>query len=239
MTLEYRGRLPDGALIRRVVTAPDRAAPVHLRAEQGAMGFAAGTTDRVIRWACATRAAVPVAPNTAGTRFDGRALVFEPGVQGGLCLPGALPDTGACAFGLIYQATGETPETLLTLQPAGRKDYLYLAQRGATVLAGQDAGDLALHLPAPDTGVHLVLCALDAGRATLMVNGASATGTLGAGWDSGAADLFVGCRGQRGGLKRKLGGFRLTDVMIWPQGLDEAGSAAARAVWQERMRDAA
>ncbi len=239
MTLDYRGRLPDGALIRRVVTAPDGAAPVHLRAEHGAMTYAAGTTDRVIRWACATQAAVPVAPNAAGTRFDGRALVFEPGVQGGLHLPAALPDTGACAFGLVYRASGETPETLLTLQPTGRKDYLYLAQRGATVLAGQDAGDLALGLPAPDTGVHLVLCGLEGGRVTLMVNGASATGTLGAGWGNGAADLFIGCRGQRGGLKRKLGGFRLSDVMVWPQGLDEAGAAAARAVWQERMRDAA
>lgn len=239
MTLNYQGRLPEGALIRQFVTAPQGAVPLHLRAEPAAMRFAEGAPDRVIHWAAGAAAAVPVATNTEGTRFDGQALVFETGVQGGLCLPGALPEAGACAFGLIYRATGETPETLLTLQPAGQKDYLYLAQRGAAVLAGQDASDLALSLPVPETGVHLVLCALAGRSVTLMANGASVQGTLGGGWAGGAADLFIGCRGQRAGLKRKLGGFRLSDVMIWPQGLGEGGTAAALAIWQERMRHAA
>lgn len=196
-------------------------------------------------------AALPVGPNADGTVFEPTpappALRFEAETHGGLVLSEVIAETVACSFGLIFQTAEADAETLLTLQPLGLKDYLFLAGRGGEVLAGQDAGAFALSLPLTQKAgqLVLVLCGLSGRQVSVAVNDLDpVTGTLGETWSGSAADLFIGCRGQRAGLRRKLGSFRLCDVMIWP-GRDcladpaDAGAEAARTLWHERQRDGA
>ncbi|MBI1217097.1 MAG: hypothetical protein GC186_01000 [Rhodobacteraceae bacterium] len=260
MTLIYHGSLPPGALVSPTRPAPklprpaDGAAiPLHFTARAADLTGSAGDPARIIRWAArdGAMAALPIGPNADGTVFEPTpappALRFEAETHGGLVLSEVIAESAACSFGLIFQTTEADAETLLTLQPLGLKDYLFLAGRGGEVLAGQDAGVFALSLPLIRAAgqVVLVLCGLTGRRVSVAVNDLDpVTGTLGPGWTGGAADLFIGCRGQRAGLRRKLGSFRLCDVMVWPDrdclaDPADAGVDAARALWHERQRDVA
>lgn len=260
MTLVYQGRLPPGALVFGGAESStpqkphDRTAdPLHFTAQATDLTASHDDQQRIVRWAAREggMAAVPVGPNTDGTLFDAvnrpTVLRFEAETHGGLALSGAIPDIAACSFGLIFQTTDADAESLLTLQPVGLKDYLFIGGRGGEVLAGQNAGDFALSLPLIQKAgqIVLVLCGLSAQRVTVAVNDLDGvTGLLGETWTEGAADLFIGCRGQRAGLRRKLGSFGLSDMLVWPDrdclaDPADAGAAAARELWHERQRDGA
>ena len=259
MTLTYHGSLPPGALVSGIPAAPmpqkpddSTAIPLHFIARTTDLTASDADPQRIVRWMARNGAlALPVGPNTDGTLFDAAnmppVLRFEAESHGGLVLSEAIPDSAACSFGLIFQTAKADAETLLTLQPQGLKDYLFLAGRGGEVLAGQDADDFALSLPLIQKAgpVVLVLCGVSGRRVTVAVNDLDGvSGMLGGGWTAGPADLFIGCRGQRAGLRRKLGSFGLSDVLIWPDrdclaDPADAGAAAARALWHERQRDGA
>jgi hypothetical protein len=260
VTLVYQGSLPPGALVSHSFSAPkptqpadSTAIPLHFSARAANLTASEVDPTRILRWTAqdGTMAALPIGPNASGTRFEPApapfALRFETETHGGLVLSEVIADSAACSFGLIFQTTEADAETLLTLQPLGLKDYLFLAGRAGEVLAGQDAGVFALSLPLIRAAgqVVLVLCGLTGRHVSVAVNDLDpVAGMLGPGWTGGAADIFIGCRGQRAGLRRKLGSFRLCDVMVWPDrdcltDPADAGLGAARALWQERRRDGA
>jgi hypothetical protein len=236
VTITYHGSLPPGALVTHRPENPpaEGSAPVWLDAAAGEFEVMPGDPSRIRRWIDpeAELAAIAVGPNLSGTRHEagpGRpALVFEAGVNGGLVLAGAIADAGRVGFGAIFEPAEADAETLLTLQPLGVKDYLYLAARGTELRAEQDAGDFGLvqSLNAPAGAPVLVLCSVTGAEVRLSANGgAPITGTLAGAGFSGPADLFIGCRGQRPGLKKKLGSFRLLHAFAW-SGEDIGGEAA-------------
>jgi hypothetical protein len=259
VTLIYQGALPTGALVSGITASPtsqkandSTAIPLHFTARATDLTGSERDPLRIVRWKARNGAqAIPVGPNTDGTLFDAAntppVLRFEAESHSGLVLSGAISDIAASSFGLIFQTAEGDAETLLTLQPLGLKDYVFLAGRGGEVLAGQDAGDFALSLPLIQKAgqVVLVLCGVSGRRVTVAVNDLDGVaGTLGATWTGGAADLFIGCRGQRAGLRRKLGSFGLSDVLVWPDrdclaDRADTGAAGARALWHERQRDGA
>lgn len=232
MTLVYHGRLPPGALVNH------RAEGLWLHAEPGAFADA-DAPGRIFAWQAKAGegVAVAVGPNKTGTlTAPGRAaLRFESGEQGGLVLPGALADTARCSFGLIWHPAAADAETLLTLQP-GDGGYLYLAAAGGTIRVERKGGGLDLRAAQPD-GPVLVICGLSGGQVRLAVNDAPPAAAPAA-MPPAPADLFIACRGQRAGLRGKLGAFALTDVFVWP-GHDclaapgDPARAAALAQWRE------
>lgn len=241
--IQYDGALPTGALVHvhRGATDP---APVWLTATPDSFVPMAELPGRISAWWTRTgeAKAVRVGPNAEGTRVDDDppALVFAAGVNSGLVLSGTIPEAGAVTIAAILRTTALDGETLFTLMPTAGGDYVYAAQRGAEVRAEQDRGNLTLIQPiAPGAGqVLLVTLTIAGGQVGLSVNGGPATTAPleGAGM-AGPADLFIGCRGPRGGLHRKLGHFRLTDVLVWPDG--QGDPRAAEALWQERTADVA
>ena len=219
----FPGCLPDGALVNRpqrtavAAPAPNPApappgppAPLWLSCDH------APETAPLRLWPARTgEAAASVPANEAGTaRSTTGALIFRAGENSGLCLPDALPDTATAAAAALFRPLpGASAGTVLSLQPKDGSGYLFLAHEDGQLRIGRKDSDLSLTAPAPD-GVILAALALHADRVALLINGrsaASATLSL-----SGPADLFIGCRNARPGLKNKLGSFHLFDVLLWP-----------------------
>ncbi|MBD1205016.1 MAG: hypothetical protein H9533_12925 [Rhodobacteraceae bacterium] len=219
----FPGRLPDGALVQRKTRTPAAAlaaepasapsgppAPLWLSCDH------APETTALHLWPANTGAAAASVPaNETGTARNATgALVFRAGENSGLMLADALPDsTTASAAALFRPTPGASAGTVLSLQPKDGSGYLFLAHEDGQLRIGRKDSDLSLTAPAPD-GVILAAISLEQGRVSLTVNGrsaASATLTL-----SGPADLFIGCRNARPGLKNKLGSFHLFDVLVWP-----------------------
>jgi len=244
--LRYAGILPPGALVRldrAPVAAP---APNWLTADPDDLEFAPQDPARVLGWRAhgtASCVAHAVAANPSGTTYRHGALRFDAEVNGGLLLADALADAACLTLGLIFKAGLPEARTLFALQPQGADGSFFLDAKGADLRLGQKGGDtrLLLQLEGAADQVTLVLLALDDGQAWLAANGGAAV-SAGTGLaTAGPADLFIACRGARGGLRNKLGAFALSDVLIWPgqnllaQAQDVALSGAI-ALWQERAR---
>ena len=200
---------------------------------------------RVMGWtSCGTNPAeaLPVAGNATGTGFlaDPPALHFVAGENGGLRLGNAITHGAMLTLGLIV--TPDLPEarTLLSLQPLDDEDYIFLSLEGMALrlmLRGSDKV-LAQTLPPDATVPLLIVVSLVDGMARMAVNGGAVIrGPLPAA--PGAADLFIGCRNDRKGMKNKLGGFDLSDVLVWP-GHDLLAASGdlgqVTALWDNRCR---
>jgi hypothetical protein len=261
MTLRYRGRLPPGALVRAdaATSAPSPSpcpvpkypggagaeppAPVWFRAAGAGLAPHPADPVRVAAWAAegGRARAGAVAANRRGTSLDPgppAALAFAPGVNGGLAVAAAVPEAGLCGFGALLRPDREGAGTILTLAPR-TGGYLALSHRDGRLAALLRGGGLDLSLPT-EAGWLVVLCGLSDGAVRLSLNGAPAAVArpASAPLPRGPADLFIACRGARPGLTGKLGGFRLTDVFLWPDRDPLAGDgpapAAVLALWQER-----
>lgn len=240
MALHYNGVLPRGALVRVAAPSPHSPAPVWFAAEAESLTLA--DDGRARRWQARGRAetALAVAANRAGTRFSAGSLQFEAETNCGFLLADAVPDRDCVSLGLIYRPVAGDARTLLTIQGAAESGYIFLDAQGDQIRLAQKGGTLDLSASiAAGVGAVLALCTLSHGTVKLSVNGGS---PLAAPVDPaglrGPADLFIGCRGARAGLRNKLGGFGLTDVLIWP-GTDCLGKAggcdAAVALWTDRL----
>lgn len=241
--IRYEGTLPEGALVHVHRAAADPA-PIWLTATQDSFVPMAELPGRISAWwtRSGEAKAVSVAANAEGTRLDDdpAALAFAAGVNTGLVLSGVIPEAGGVTVSTILRTTPLDGETLFTLMPVDGADYVYAAHRGAEIRVEQDKGDVVLIQPiTPGPGqVLLVTLTIAEGQVGLSVNGGPATlAPLQGTGMAGPADLFIGCRGPRGGLHRKLGQFRLTDVLVWPDG--QGDPTAAEALWQERARHGA
>lgn len=248
MVLNYRGKLPEGVLLRtaKAPTAlpatPVPQADIWLDASAGITRTEAG---RVTGWASRgsiPAQALPVPDNANGTgyRSDPPALQFAAGENGGLRLSGAVADGTCVTLALILTPGLPDARSLLSLQPVAHEDYVFLSLEGPQVrLARKDAvTGLSLTLPTDAQKPLLVLCAVGSGMARMSINGGPVVSAPLAA-EEGPADLFIGCRTARKGMKNKLGRFDLSDVMVWP-GQDllgaKAGFAAVTALWNDRCR---
>lgn len=239
MVLTYPGPLPEGALVRATKpasTGPLPPAPLWLDA--GA-GVTLSDTGGVLLWSAQTGAhtAFPVPANASGTPYEVQTLRFAAGENGGLVLPDAIPDLSSVSFAAILSPNLPDARTLLSLQAKGSDDYIFLSLEDMRLRVAQRGSDVELTMTLkPDSRVPLlILCTFHAGLVRLSVNGGTAvTGNLPI--DPAAADLFIGCRNGRGGMKNKLGSFDLSDVLLWPgQDLPLAPTSLI-ALWEDRCR---
>lgn len=242
--IRFPGLLPEGALVSRPDPAslpvPAPTAPVADFRPPAPLWLScdhAPDNRQLHLWPTGARtgeAAISVPANEGGTaRTATGALIFRAGQNSGLCLHDAVPDLGTATAAAIFRPLpGEAAGTVLSLQPKDGSGYLFLAHEDGRLRIGRKDSDLSLTQPAPD-GVMLVSLAVAQGRVSLSVNGRSAAS---AAVDlAGSADLFIGCRSARSGLKNKLGSFHLFDVLVWPD-TAEPDQTAALALSRERGR---
>lgn len=214
MVLTYRGSLPPGALLR-----PRAPAPHWFHGPDAAVGAPGDANVRHWSARAGSGQASAVDANSDGTQVQPeQGLVFSKGVNGGLVLPGAAEAAERMSFGLVFTPGVHDPETLVTLQPVGQGRYLYLAARAGLLRAAHSDGGLLLEMPlGAGHAPRLAICALSDGRARLSLDGgAPAVADFTGAVPQGPAALYIGCRGQRRGLKGKLGAFTLHDLFIWP-----------------------
>jgi hypothetical protein len=257
MPILFNGALPLGALVGKgAAPAPARPlapaidlgppAPVWFStARQDRLSF--NRDGRVTGWqamAPATAQARPARFNSEGTGWDAetQALDFVEKIHGGLCIEDALPQTGCFSLGLIYTPPPKRDaQTLLSLQAKGAEDYLFLSAESGFVRFGMKGGDASLHAPDPQK-LTLLLLASDGAKVRMALNRDLAV-AVDCALAPAAFDLFLGCRGEARSLLNKLGSFKLTDVLIWPDQDVLAGEVArapeaALGLWQERLRHA-
>ena len=248
MVLLYRGPLPFGVLLRptkapaALPATPVSEADIWLDASTG---VTLSDTGRVTAWASRganPAQALPVPDNATGTayRSDPPALQFAAAENGGLRLAGAIADAACLTVALILTQGQPEARSLLSVQPLAHEDYIFLSLEGPHLrLARKDAAKgLAQTLPVEAQGPLLILCAFSSGMARLSVNGGTAVAAP-LPIEPGFADLFLGCRTARKGMKNKLGRFDLSDVMVWPgQDLLGLGAdlSAITALWNDRCR---
>lgn len=229
MVLTYPGPLPRGALVR--VDAPQM---IWLDAGEG---LTLNDQGRVVGWKArrGQMTAQPVPANAAGTARNPPCLQFVAGENGGLVLSRPLCEN-VLILGIIFSPDLPEPRTLLSLATAD-DDYSFLSMDGSNLRLAQRGAPQEVTLPVPpDSAIPLlVLVSLAKGKAQLSLNGSAAVSgdfTL----PLGAAQLFIGCRNARGGMKNKLGGFNLSDVLVWPGQDLPSATPEAVALWRERCR---
>lgn len=222
MAIHFAGTLPPGALV--AVRQQSDPAPIWFRAEPASMVFSQKHPDRVVTWRSADNSGLEahaVAANKIGTLFrpEPASLLFEAEANGGLILPEVIADASRATFGMIFlPEPSEEPRTLLSLQVRGADDYLFVSGEGGAFRAAQKSGATELAV-AHETGRNrpmLLIFALSGSKMMLAVNGNPAMSAEIDHPPAGRADLFIGCRNARAGLRRKLGRYGLTDVMVWP-----------------------
>jgi len=189
-----------------------------------ATGAVADWTDRL-----AGHTARPTAPNTGrgviGVAGDITGLHCRDGVHCGLVAEAVAPVAGIVTLAARYLPPhGTDARTIVTYNTGGAAkksdgdNYLYLSEAEGLLTVKDDKGLVDLSLPAPaGAAPRLVMASLAGERLAVEVLGgvraeAQARGPV----LSGAASLFIGCRNQRPGLTKTLGGALIGDVWLWP-----------------------
>ncbi|MEO9575377.1 MAG: hypothetical protein ABJ263_04500 [Tateyamaria sp.] len=119
-----------------------------------------------------------------------------------------------------FDASGDDPRTLFTLNPDSVDNYVFLEQKaGRTTLKDQrNTLDLTVDAVGRETGSRLVVAGMSADRLWLRVQESSIGMTPAkSGIDLALPhNLFFGCRSNKKGLQKTLGSFVLQDVIFWP-----------------------
>lgn len=187
----------------------------------------------ITRWQSTdgTHAATPAQPNEGNgllvSSGDVKGLQCVPEVNCGLVVPEITQSAGTFTMAVIYQPSEDYPaKTLLTLNTSyvGGKDheanYLFLSDGGDffTVKDVRGCVDLTAPVTSSPNGMRMAIVTLSGD--TLAVAENRNPPTIIQGTDTGmrtTADLFIGCRSHRGGLKKTLGGAVITEVIFWPK----------------------
>ena len=222
--------LPQGALC-----AADRVLAASL-ADNGALwwagsGLVADATGAVTGWRADPfgPVAVPTTPNTGngqiGEAGDLTGLLCRDGMHCGLVAQDVTPDAGRMTLAARYLPPwGAEAKTILTLNTGGEakkregENYLYLSEGEGRITVKDDAGLIEAYLPAPSQDApRLVLVTLMGARLSVaLLGGPEVTATAPGPVLSGKGHLFIGCRNQRPGLTKTLGGALIADIWAWP-----------------------
>lgn len=159
----------------------------------------------------------------------GAGLRCIPETNCGLILQSAMENAGHGSLAVIYHPDpGGESRTLLTLntgyhgRDAKRANYLFLSESGGYLTVKDTKGAIGMTVPVaqgdtdPQTP-RLILMTLSKDRLAIAQELGPVETVTGA--DPGMhrrADLFIGCRSNRRGLKKTLGGALIRDVLIWP-----------------------
>ncbi|REC53668.1 hypothetical protein DRV84_14850 [Rhodosalinus sediminis] len=230
--LELPDRLPPGALCDGTgeILAGDLA-------PTGALWFAGSEliTDgagAVTGWGAklGPRVARPTSPNTGNARLgaagDLTGLQCRDGLHCGFVIEEVATTAGTLTFAARYlPPPGGDAKTVVTFNTGGAtrklpsENYLFLSEADGVVTVKDDKALVEVTLPVPPADApRLVIVSLAGERlAVEVMGGARSEVQAGAPVLSGAASLFIGCRNQRPGLAKTLGGAIIADLLLWPR----------------------
>lgn len=213
--------LPLGALIGQ-----EGACLAQRLAADGAVWFSGAAESlriedgRITGWTARVGSALAEAtvPNQGGTRFDEdrRAIWLTKGSHGGLALRGAAARAGSFTAAVIYSTPDDDARSLLAVNTGTANNLIFLSDALGEVTAKDRSGGIAAVLPAP-RGVGPKLAMISLSPQGLFLRAGARTTMAQArvqGMDA-PADLFIGCRSDRSGLVKTLGGARIHDVIFW------------------------
>lgn len=234
--LELDQDLPDGVLLHttrdRFATSLKDSGAVWFKGSWDAFGID-DTTGAITDWQSTDGAfkASPSQPN------DGHGLLAEvgdyaglrcaQGVNCGLVVPHITQSAATFSMAVIYKPTpDQTARTLLTVNTgyAGGGDqeanYLFLSDGGDFFTVKDVRGSVDITAPVTSSPDALRMAIVTLAGDTLAVAENLNAPTVMQGADAGmraAADLFIGCRSHRGGLKKTLGASTILEVLFWPK----------------------
>ncbi len=245
--------LPQGALI-----GGDPAQFAKMLDEAGAAWYRALPDDlecgddlAITGWRASTQSplALPAEPNRNASFYKA-----VPGLSGlefvaerncGFVVPAITRTAADFSFAVRFAADPGEMRSLLTLNMAARRNYVFLAETdGQIIFKTQDnSGSVSLPLGPRDQGPRWLVAGFSGGRFCLARGGdAPVMAETSRHEIGGPGDLFIGCRSHRAGLLKTLGAGVISDVIFWPLNvLDKADPAAraqaavfeAHALWSE------
>jgi hypothetical protein len=220
--LEIAARLPPGALIggdeRLLAEAVLRTGGARFVAREADIVWANGS---ITGWREQNGAveAVTAGPNSGNSRFQvgpPSAVVCHEGSNCGFTLPGFAPEVEAFTVAVIYRSEGEA-KTLASVFTGQANNMIFLSEGDGMLLAKDRQNSLEVSLPAVGgRQAKVALLGFD-GRSLRLGLGdreAVVSGII-PGMDH-QADFFIGCRSNRAGLAKTLGGSLLHEVLFWP-----------------------
>ena len=176
---------------------------------------------------CGDGIAVPARPNTGNSKRVSHlgisCLGFLEQLNCGYVSPKVIDHAGPFSLAIIYAPSSMIePRTLLTVNPLGHENYVFLSERDNAIVLTDDQGSFDLRCPLRTEcdGFRLVVFSRSAeGYFSLSVDKQEIrddqTQMLRSD-DAEASDLFIGCRSHRAGILKTLGKFTLADVFLWP-----------------------
>jgi hypothetical protein len=220
--LEIAARLPSGALIggddRLLAEAVLRTGGARFVAREGDIVWSNGA---ITGWREQNGAveAVAAGPNSGNSRFHAGpppAVICQEGANCGFTLPGFAPEVEAFTVAVIYRSEGEA-RTLASVFTGQANNMIFLSEGDGMLLAKDRQNSLEVSLPvASGRRAKVALLGFD-GRSLRLGLGdqrAEVSGII-PGMDH-PADFFIGCRSNRAGLAKTLGGSQLHEVLFWP-----------------------
>ncbi len=175
--------------------------------------------------------AQPVSPNlgnaTIGQDGHARGLRCQSEVNCGFVLDKVTADASRFSMAVIYipSESGDA-RTLLSLNTGFERNkkgsYLFLSDADGKLTAKDTGGHVEIEQSVPPVvgKPRLVIVSLDGNRLSLFSSdrGAEFTEAVAPKMNK-SADLFIGCRSHRSGLKKTLGNALIRDVLFWPRHL--------------------
>ncbi|PWK59622.1 hypothetical protein [Roseicyclus mahoneyensis] len=171
----------------------------------------------------------PTGPSTGngltGAAGDLVGLQCRDGLHCGLMAGKVTKDATSATLAARYLPPwGEDAKTVMAFNSGGvakRSEFencLFLSETAGVVTVKDDKGLVDLTFPAPDADLpRVILVSLSGDRLAIEVVGeAKAEAQASAPVLFGPANLFIGCRNQRAGLTKTLGGALIADVWLWP-----------------------
>ncbi len=220
--LHIAATLPPGALIggddRRLAEAVLRTGGARFVARDADMVW---TNGSITGWREQNGAveAVTAGPNSGNSRFQAGpppAVVFQDGVNCGFTLPGFAPEVEAFTVAVIYRSEGEA-KTLASIFTGQSNNMIFLSEGDGMLLAKDRQNSLEVSLPvAVGRQAKVALLAFDGRSLRLGLGDRDAVVSGIIPGMAHPADFFIGCRSNRAGLAKTLGGSQLHEVLFWP-----------------------
>jgi hypothetical protein len=216
------------ALLNRVGAAWYSAMPEDLECDD---------TLAITGWRASTQSplAQPAEPNRQASFYKA-----APGLSGldfvaerncGFAVPGITQNAASFSFAVRFDANPGEMRSLLTLNLAARRNYVFLAEAdGQIIFKTQDnSGSVSLPIGPRDQGPRWLVAGYSGGRFYLARAGDTPVVADALQRDvGGAGDLFIGCRSHRPGLLKTLGAGVISDVIFWPANILDKADATAR-----------
>jgi hypothetical protein len=177
------------------------------------------------------KTAIPTQPNDGHghlAALDGRSgLRCMSEVHCGLVVPRVTEVASTFTMAVIYKPSeDQQSKTLLTLNTGytggAEQDanYLFLSDGGDFFTVKDVQGTVEITAPVLTRADQMRMAVVTLTGDVLALSENLNAPTVSEGANAGmrtAADLFIGCRSHRGGLKKTLGGATIFDVMFWPK----------------------